>query len=336
MKKLLVLVLALVMSLSLVISASAETLLLSEVHAEGYPTALADVEFARLVEEKTEGRIKIECHFGGTLYGNEAAAIEALQVGDLAFARVSASPVASYVPSINAIQMPYLYKSGEHMWAVLNSEIGQELLNGIETGVNAEGKASGLVGLCYYDAGSRCFYTTKPINSVEDMAGLKIRTQDNAMMMRMVELLGATPIKGIGPNEVYTAIASGTVDGAENNWPTYQNMGDYEVAKNYVLDQHTRVPEILLVSKAVWDGLSEEDRAIILECAAATQAYEIEQWALKEAASEEIVRAAGTTITELTPEGMAEFQEKMLPLYDEFGADYKDTIDAIIAMGVDF
>ncbi len=329
MKKCIALVLTLALALCMATSAlAATTLKLSEVHAEGYPTSLADYEFARLVEEKTEGRIKIEVYTGGTLYGEETGAIEALQMGDLAFSRVSASPVASYVPAINAIQMPYLYKNSEHMWAVLNGEIGQGLLAGIE-----ESKGSGLVGLCYYDAGSRCFYTTKPVKSVADMTGLKIRMQNNQMMIRMVELLGGTGVAGIGPNEVYSAITQGVVDGAENNWPTYQNMGDYEAAKYYTLDHHTRVPEILLASQDVMNSLSEEDQAIIRECAKLTQAYEIEQWAIKEKSSEEIVRAAGAEVIELTPEAYAEFQAAMDPLYEEFGAEYKDTIDAIKALG---
>ena len=337
MKKLVCLILSLVVVLALVSSASAATVLkLAEVHAEGYPTTLADREFARLVEEKSEGRIKIEVYPGAVLYANESDSIEALQLGDLAFARVSASPVANFVPSINAIQMPYLYKSKDHMWAVLNGEIGQKLLADIETGVDKEGKVSGLVGLCYYDAGSRSFYLTKEVHKVADLAGLKIRMQNNTMMLRMVELLGATGVAGIGPNEVLNAITTGVVDGAENNWPTYQNMGDYNAAKYYILDQHTRVPEILLASKAVMDSLSAEDQALLKECAKAVQQYEIEQWALKEAASEKIVREAGTTVIELTPEERAEFEAAMAPLYDEFGADYKDIIEAIKAMGKDF
>jgi len=337
MKKLVCLILSLVVVLALASSASAATVLkLAEVHAEGYPTTLADREFARLVEEKSEGRIKIEVYPGAVLYANESDSIEALQLGDLAFARVSASPVANFVPSINAIQMPYLYKSKDHMWAVLNGEIGQKLLADIETGVDKEGKVSGLVGLCYYDAGSRSFYLTKEVHKVADLAGLKIRMQNNTMMLRMVELLGATGVAGIGPNEVLNAITTGVVDGAENNWPTYQNMGDYNAAKYYILDQHTRVPEILLASKAVMDSLSAEDQALLKECAKAVQQYEIEQWALKEAASEKIVREAGTTVIELTPEERAEFEAAMAPLYDEFGADYKDIIEAIKAMGKDF
>ena len=195
MKKLLTLAVAAAMTLS-VAAASATTLKLSEVHAEGYPTTLADQEFARLIEEKTEGRIKVEVYSGGQLYGEETGSIEALQLGDIAFARVSASPVASYVPALNAIQMPYLYKNADHMWAVLDGEIGKDMLAQIEA------SGSGLVGLCWYDAGARSYYTTKKVASVADMKGLKIRMQNNAMMVDMTNVLGGTGVTGIGPNEV--------------------------------------------------------------------------------------------------------------------------------------
>ncbi|MBR5287016.1 MAG: TRAP transporter substrate-binding protein [Clostridia bacterium] len=338
MKKLLTFVLALALVLS-VASASAVTLKLSEVHAEGYPTALADYEFARLVEERTEGRVKIDVYTGGQLYGEETGAIEALQMGDLAFSRVSASPVSSYVPAMNAIQMPYIYKNAEHMWAVLDGEIGQNML------AEVQASGSGLVGLCWYDAGARSYYTTKEVKSVADMKGLKIRMQNNAMMVDMTNVLGGTGVTGIGPNEVYSAISQGTIDGAENNWPTYQNMGDYEAAKFYCLDEHTRVPEILLASEAVLSELDEKDVEIIKQCAKDTQAYEIQKWAEKEASSEEIVRAAGATIIELTPEAYAEFQAAMttpsdvlggVSLYEKYGKDYQDIIDAITAVGENY
>ena len=303
-------------------------LTLSEVHAEGYPTTLADYEFARLVEERTEGRIKIDVYSGGTLYGEETGSIEALQIGDLAFARVSASPVASYVPALNVIQLPYLYRDGEHMWQVLNGEVGQQMLADIEA------SGSGLVGLCYYDAGARNFYTTTPVNSVEDMAGLKIRLQNNPMMVEMVQLLGGNGVTGIGPNDVYSAIQQGTIDGAENNWPTYESMGDYQVAPYFVLDGHTRVPEILLASKAVLDTLDPADVEIIKECAKETQAYEIEQWALREQSSEEKVTAEGVVVAELTPEQIAAFQERMQPLYAKYGAGYEDIIEQIQNTGL--
>lgn len=342
MKKWMTLALALALVLCAA-TAGAVTLKLSEVHAEGYPTTLADQEFARLVEERTDGRIRIDVYSGGALYGEETGAIEALQLGDLAFSRVSASPVSSYVPAMNAIQMPYLYKNADHMWAVLNGEIGQKMLSEVQA------SGSGLVGLCWYDAGARSYYTNKPVTCVEDMKGLKIRMQNNRMMVAMTNVLGGVGVTGIGPNEVYSAITQGTIDGAENNWPTYQNMGDYEAAPYYVLDKHTMVPEILLASEAVLAELDEADVEIIKACARETQEYEKQKWAEKEASSEQIVRAAGCTITELTPEAFAEFQEAMTrpvtgvegiddgkSLYEMYGGAYQDVIDAIIAVGEDF
>ena len=342
MKKWMTLALALALVLCAA-TAGAVTLKLSEVHAEGYPTTLADQEFARLVEERTDGRIKIDVYSGGALYGEETGAIEALQLGDLAFSRVSASPVSSYVPAMNAIQMPYLYKNADHMWAVLNGEIGQKMLSEVQA------SGSGLVGLCWYDAGARSYYTNKPVTCVADMKGLKIRMQNNRMMVAMTNVLGGVGVTGIGPNEVYSAITQGTIDGAENNWPTYQNMGDYEAAPYYVQYKHTMVPEILLASEAVLAELDEADVEIIKACARETQEYEKQKWAEKEASSEQIVRAAGCTITELTPEAFAEFQEAMTrpvtgvegiddgkSLYEMYGGAYQDVIDAITAVGEGF
>lgn len=342
MKKWMTLALALALVLCAA-TAGAVTLKLSEVHAEGYPTTLADQEFARLVEERTDGRIRIDVYSGGALYGEETGAIEALQLGDLAFSRVSASPVSSYVPAMNAIQMPYLYKNADHMWAVLNGEIGQKMLSEVQA------SGSGVVGLCWYDAGARSYYTNKPVTCVEDMKGLKIRMQNNRMMVAMTNVLGGVGVTGIGPNEVYSAITQGTIDGAENNWPTYQNMGDYEAAPYYVLDKHTMVPEILLASEAVLAELDEADVEIIKACARETQEFEKQKWAEKEASSEQIVRAAGCTITELTPEAFAEFQDAMTrkvtgvegiddgkSLYEMYGGAYQDVIDAITAVGEGF
>lgn len=307
---------------------SSVTLTLSEVHAEGYPTTLADYRFAELVAERTEGRVTIDVYSGGTLYGEETGSIEALQIGDLDFARVSASPVASYVPALNVIQLPYLYRDGDHMWEVLNGPIGQEMLEEIQA------SGSGLVGLCYYDAGARNFYTTTPVHGPEDMKGLKIRLQNNPMMVDMVELLGGNGVTGIGPNEVYSAISQGTIDGAENNWPTYESMGDYEAAPYFVLDGHTRVPEILLASENVINKVSAEDWEIIKECAKETQEYEIEQWALREKSSEEKVVAAGVTVYQPTAEELAEYQSLMAPLYEEYGAGYEDMIEEIMNTGL--
>lgn len=332
MKKLFAFALALVLVFGVAAGASAVTLKLSEVHVDGYPTTLADLEFARLVEERTEGRVKIEVYSNGSLYGEETGAIEAMQVGDLGFARVSASPVASYVPALNAIQMPYLYNSADHMWAVLDGEVGQGMLSAIEA------SGSGLIGLCWYDSGCRSFYLTKEIHTPADMAGLKIRMQNNEMMVKMVELLGGVGVTGIGPNDIYGAITNGVIDGAENNWPTYFSKGDYQAATYYILDQHTRVPEILLGSVLALEeaGVSAEDIEIIKQCAKETQEYEKAEWKKMEETAEAGVRANGNTVIDLTAEEYALFQAACAPLYDTYAADYTDIIDQIRAIGAEF
>lgn len=331
MKKFLTILLVVVMLVSVASMAMAKTvkLKLSEVHAGGYPTTMADQEFARLVKERTNGRVVIDVFFGGTLYGSESEAIEAMVIGELDFARVSASPVAEFVPEINAIQLPYLYKNADHMWAVLDGKIGQDMLNKIQS------SKSGLIGLCWYDAGSRNFYSTKKITSPKDMVGLKIRMQDNKMMCRLVELLGGTPVTGIGPNDVYSSIVSGVINGAENNWPTYHTKGDYKAAKYFIVDGHTRVPEILLASEAGLKaaGVSSKDIAIIKDCAKDTQKYEIEQWNKMELNSEKAVLADGATKVTLTAQQLDEFRKAMDPLYKEYGSKYTSIIKDINEVG---
>ena len=315
---------------------------MSEVHVEGYPTTLADQYFADLVKEKTEGRIEITVYPGGTLYNAEPLSIEAMVMGDLAFARVSASPVADFVPALNALQLPYLYKSADHMWAALNDEaIGQKMLDEVQA------SGSGLIGLCYYDGGSRCFYTTKEVKAPADLAGLKIRMQDNQMMCDIVRVLGGSPVTGIGPNEVSQNITSGVIDGAENNWPTYESKGDYKAAKYYTLDHHTRVPEIVLASETalVNAGVTPEDIEIIKECAKATQEFNIQKWAERETESRDKVLADGAIEVPLTAEEFAAFQTAMTQpsdvlggqsIYEKYGKGYEDVVEAITKLGEQF
>lgn len=334
MKKLTIVLLVLVLAMGIVFAEGSKetksvTLKLSEVHVDGYPTTMADLEFARLVEERTEGRVKIEVYSNGTLYAEETGAIEAMQIGDCGFARVSASPVANYVPALNVIQLPYLYDSADYMWAVLNGEIGQNMLAAVQE------SGSGLIGLCWYDSGSRNFYTTTAVHQAKDIKGLKIRMQNNTMMCRIVELLGGTPVTGIGPNDIYSAIQQGIINGAENNWPTYYSKGDYEVAKFFCLDAHTRVPEILLASVAALKNakISDSDIAIIKQCAKETQEYEIAQWRAMEQTAEACVRANGNIIYQPTAADLKTFQDAMASLYAEYGAGYEDIIAKIKAVG---
>lgn len=296
---------------------------LAETHVQDYPTTKGDYRFAELVNERTNGRITIEVYHSSQL-GEERDVIEQVQFGAIDFTRVSISPLAAFSPSLNALQMPYLYRDADHMWNVLKGEIGDEFLAGLAP--------ADFVGLAWYDSGSRSFYNSvREITSVADMAGLKFRVQQSDLMVGLVEALGAvaTPMPF---GEVYSALQTGVIDGAENNWPSYYSTSHYEVAKYYTLDRHTRVPEILIASKIVMDQLSEEDQQIIRQAAKDSIDYQIAQWAAFVEVSEEAIRAAGNTITELTPEAYAGFQDAMQPLYDALSPELQEVVRKIRAV----
>ena len=285
-----------------------------------YPTTEAARFFAQLVEERTDGRIKIEVYHGGQL-GDEKAVIEQLQFGAVDFARVSLSPLAEFEKSLNVLQLPYLYKSYEQMWKVLDGKIGQDFLASVQP--------QGLIGLAWYDGGARNFYNSKRVvDELSDLKGLKIRVQENNLMMDMVAALGAkaTPMPY---GEVYSGLQTGVIDGAENNWPSYESTSHYEVAPYYTLDAHTRVPEMVMCSEITWNKLSAEDQKIVAECAQESALKERELWKAREAASEAKVREGGATITELKPGEMEKFQAAMDPLYAQYGKGYEDIIKAI-------
>lgn len=297
----------------------------SEVHAEGYPTTMADQYFATLVEERTGGAVKIDVYAGGILIGEETQAIDAMKAGELAFARTSSSPLTSFVSEFDVFSLPYLFSFRDHMWKVLDGEHGQQLLQKLDE------NGTGLYGLAYYDAGARSFYTDTPIDSIDDFTGLKIRVMNSDLMKAMVEALGADAVQDIGPNEVYYAIKEGRIDGAENNWTTYESMGDYEAAPYYFDDGHMRVPEVVLASEKVLDSLDPEYVAIIRQCAKEAQEYEKERWVEREKASKDKIKDS-VTITEPDEEMMKALREKMKPVYEEYGADFSDLIDEIQAL----
>ena len=269
----------------------------AENQAQDYPTTQAAYKFAELVEEKTDGRIHIDVYHGGQL-GDEKAVIEQLQFGAIDFTRVSISPLAEFDKSLNVLQLPYLYKDAAQMWRVLEGDIGENFLKGVEK--------AGLIGLSWFDAGARNFYNSKkPITKLDDLKGLKIRVQESQLMMGMVKALGASATP-MAYGEVYSGLQTGVIDGAENNWPSYDSVSHYEVAKYFVLDEQ-----------------------IIKECAIESAKIERELWAAKEGASEAKVKAAGSVITSLEPGEKEKFQAAMAPLYTEFGKGYEDLIKQI-------
>lgn len=298
----------------------AVVLRLAETHPADYPTTLGDYEFARLVEEKTEGRVKIEV-FPSAQLGEEKDVIEQVQIGAIDITRTSIAPLTEFSPSLNVLQLPYIYNNGEHMWKVLNSSIGDDFLASVDE--------ANFIGLGWFDPGARNFYNSqREIKSLADLKGLKIRVMQSELMMDMVAALGAsaTPLPY---GEVYSSIQTGVIDGAENNWPSYDTSSHFEVAKYYTIDEHLRVPEIILASKIAMEKVSAEDLALIKEAAKEAQAYQREQWAAKEKVSRDKVIAAGTIVTELDDAAKAEFSAAMQPVYDKYAADYADIIKQI-------
>jgi tripartite ATP-independent transporter DctP family solute receptor len=296
---------------------------LAETHPGDYPTTLGDMEFARLVEEKTEGRIKIEVYHSKQL-GEEKDVIEQVQFGAIDFTRVSVGPMTEFSPELAVVALPYMYSGADHMWKVLNSSIGDDFLAGLES--------SNFVGLCWYDGGARSFYNSvRPIESLEDLAGLKFRVMQSELMVDMVEALGASPTP-MAYGEVYSSIQTNVIDGAENNWPSYDTSSHYEVAKYYTLDEHLRVPEILIASKIVMDKVSPEDMALIKEAAKESQDFQIAKWKAKEEESEKKIREAGNEIVELSAEVKQTFADRMKPVWAKHADGYGHIIDEIQAM----
>ncbi len=296
----------------------------AENQTEDYPTTVAAQFFAELVEKRTNGRIRIIVRAEGEL-GAENDVITQMQYGGIDFARVSLSQLAGTVPEMSVLQMPYLYENSRHMWRVLDGEIGNTFLGYVEN--------SSLVGLSWYDAGARNFYSAKkPITCVEDMEGMRIRVQESELMADMVEALGAIALP-VSYAEVYSSLEQGNCDGAENNWPSYEAMRHYEVAPYFSVDEHNRVPEVQICSLHTWERLSEEDRQIIKECAEESALYQRALWTQREQEARQLALENGVQEILLTPEEKQRFREKMMGIYEKYCSEYMDIINQIIEKG---
>ncbi|WP_088105741.1 TRAP transporter substrate-binding protein [Halalkalibacter urbisdiaboli] len=295
------------------------TFRLAETHAPDYPTTLGDIKFAELVKEKSDGRIQIDV-FPSAQLGEEKAVVEQVQLGAIEFTRVSSGILAGFNKDFGVFSLPYIFESQEHMWNYLNGENGQSLLSSLED--------SKMKGLAYMDPGSRSFYTKELVTGLEDLKGKKIRVIQNEVNVEIMDALGinATPM---AYGEVYSSLQTGVIDGAENNYPSYYSSKHYEVAPYYLVDRHQRVPEVLLVSTVTWNKLDEEDRAIIQEAAQEAIDYQINEWNRYEKESEEKVREAGSTITEV--DDIKPWQEAVEPVIEKYRADYGEVLDAIEA-----
>ena len=292
----------------------------AENHPKDYPTTLGAFEFAELVEEKSNGRIVIDVVYDGKL-GDELSVIKQLKFGGIDFARASISPLSNEVSILNVLQMPYLYRDEEHMWNVLYSEIGEEIL--------AEFEGSGIVPLSFYTAGARNFYNNvRPIENIKDLEGLKIRVQQSDLMKDMVKMLGAEPVAQ-EYSQVYASLQRGVIDGAENNIPSYISAMHFQYAKYYTKDEHTRVPEMQICSNVTWNKLSAEDKKLIKEAAVESSIYERRIWEEKEKLYEDELVDKGIEINTLSVEERADFKRILEPLYEKYCRDYMDLIERI-------
>jgi tripartite ATP-independent transporter DctP family solute receptor len=297
--------------------ASAQALVIksSDVHPMGYPTTDAIEYMGDLLSAWTSGRITIKI-FHSMQLGGEKEALEQVQVGALEMTRVSVGVVGPIVEEFNAFNLPYFFRSVDHMHKVVDGEIGTELLNRLEAG--------GLIGLGYMDAGSRSFYNNvRPIKTIDDLKGLKIRVMQNPIFIEMVNAMGGNGLP-IAFNELYTAMQTGVVDGAENNPPSYESGKHYEVAKYYTLTEHLMVPEIFVFSKKVWDGLPSLDKQLILKASALTVERERELWAAREQASLDKLIAEGYEV--ITEIDKGPFIAATDSVRSQFGAEFADLI----------
>ena len=258
-------------------------------HAQvvNHPVHEAMLFMGQKIEEKSGGKIQVKVYPNQQL-GSERELVELLQVGSLAMTKVSAAALEGFAPMMQVYGMPYLFRDDEHQKKVLNGPIGKELL--------LNGEKFWLRGLCYYDAGKRSFYTKdKPVNTPEDLKGLKVRVMESPTASNMVKAMGSSPTP-VSYGELYTALQQGIVDAAENNAPSLYTSKHYEVCKYYSLDEHTSIPDVVIMSTKVWNQLSPEEQNWVQAAADESAEYEAELWAKSDAESMAGLEAAGVTI----------------------------------------
>jgi tripartite ATP-independent transporter DctP family solute receptor len=258
--------------------------------------------------------------YSGAQLGGEKETIEMTQMGTIAINRVNTAPLVSFVPKMGAFSMPFLFRDADHLWKVLEGPIGKDMAKELEK--------SGLVGLVYYDSGARSFYTkNKAINTPEDAKGQKIRVQQTKVFVDTVNAMGASATP-MGYGEVYSGLQTGIIDGAENNPPSLWTMKHYEVCKYFALDEHSMVPEIVLMSKKIWDTLSPEDQKIVAQAATESGVFQKKAWAEYNDKSMKELVAKGVIISK--PD-KAPFQAIVAPMYEKY-PEYKEVISQIQAV----
>jgi tripartite ATP-independent transporter DctP family solute receptor len=255
--------------------------------------------------------------------GGEKEAVEQAQVGAIAFARVSVGALGPVIDELNVFNLPYVFRNTTHMQHVIDGPIGQELLDKVTN------SGKGLIGLCWMDAGARNFYNTKkPIKTMADLKGLKFRVMGNPMFVDMANSMGGNGV-AMGYDQVFNALQTGVVDGAENNPPSFVFDNHYQVAKFYTIDEHLIVPEMLVFSKKAWDAMSKEDQAALIKFSKEAQQEERKLWEAYEKQAMEKAKAAGIQIIQVSDADKKAFQDAVKPVWDKYGPKYADMVKRI-------
>ena len=296
----------------------------SDVQPPGYPTVAATENLGKKLSEATQGRLSMQMYPSMQL-GGEKETIEQTQIGAIQISRVSVGTMGPIVDDINVINMPFLFKSTTHADKMMDGPIGQELLDKISASPNAN-----LVALCWMNSGARSLYNTKhPIKSIEDVKGLKFRVIGNPIFIDMMNALGGNGV-AMGYDQVFSALQTGVIDGAENNMPSYVFSNHYTAAKYFSRTEHLMIPEVLVFSKRIWNTLSADDQALIKKFAREAQLEERGLWNQYEQKALEKATAAGCQIVEIADK--TPFQNAVKPVWDKYGPKYQDMIKRIQAI----
>jgi tripartite ATP-independent transporter DctP family solute receptor len=291
----------------------------TDVHPLGYPTVEAIVRMGKKLEATTNGRLSVQM-FPAMQLGGEKEMLEQTQVGALQICRVSVGPVGTIVDELNVFNLPFIFRDEEHMRKVIDGPIGEELLEKLTNAPNSR-----LVGLGWMDAGTRNVYAKKPVRTPGDLRGQKIRMMGNPIFVETMNAMGGNGVS-MGFNELYTALQTGVVDGAENNPPTLLTHNHYQVAKYYTLTGHLIIPEVFVFSRRSWDGLGKEDQALIKKLSREAQAEQRELWDKMVAESVQKLKAAGVEFVEVDKRP---FYEATKPVRDKYGAKWAALIKRI-------
>src|SRR6476620_1422388 len=276
----------------------------ADTQSEDYPTVQALQYMGRLIDERSGGRHQVRV-FHSRQLGEEKETHEETRAGAIDLNRTNVALIGTFVPAMNVLAMPFLFRSIEHQQKVLDGPIGNEILDSFEP--------YGFVGLAFYDSGARSIYNSvRPARSIADIKGLRLRVQQSELMSSMIKALGAEPIE-LPYGQVLTGLATSLIDGAENNWPSFVTTGHYKYAGYYTLTEHTMSPEVLLMSQKAWASLSSEDREIFREAAMRSSQFMREKWKDLEEQSRERAKAAGVTI--VTDFDRKPFEAAMAAIY---------------------